>query len=108
MVKLITITDLAKSKLNGVQKEDMPEAKYIRIALKGGGCSGFTYTVQFETNKDEGDLEVNIQKLTPVIIDEVSQQYMNGTTIDYVTENGVEGFKFNNPNNKSCSCSHSE
>ena len=109
MVKLITITDLAKTKLISVQKEDMPEAKYIRIGLKGGGCSGLKYTLQFETPKEEGDLEVKIQKITPIIIDEVSQQYMVGTTLDYIIrDDGAEGFAFNNPNNKSCSCSHAE
>ena len=68
----------------------------LRVAVRGGGCSGFEYALDFEDESRETDL-VYRQGDLKVIVDPVSARYLAGTEIDYVLGMAGTGFKFNNP-----------
>ena len=76
----------------------------IRVGVKGGGCSGFTYTVDFDSRKSKFDLEFESFGLS-VLVDKKSHLYIKGTEIDWSNELNDRGLKFNNPSAKgSCGC----
>ena len=99
MIKEIKFTDKAlKQIVNLLSKKD--KGSFFRIAIKGGGCSGFQYEFSFEKLKQEDDL--NYQN---ILIDKVSADLLKGSEIDYVTELIGEQFKISNPQTKSsCGC----
>ncbi|MEM7048469.1 MAG: iron-sulfur cluster assembly accessory protein [Acidobacteriota bacterium] len=68
----------------------------LRVAVRGGGCSGFEYALDFDDEKRENDFVLEYDGLN-VVIDSVSARYLEGTTIDYVLGMTGAGFKFNNP-----------
>ena len=79
----------------------------LRIAVRGGGCSGFEYALDFEGDVRDTDL-VYDQNGLRVIIDPISARYLRGTEIDYVFGMQGAGFKFNNPNAiGTCGCGSS-
>jgi iron-sulfur cluster assembly protein len=79
----------------------------LRVAVRGGGCSGLEYALDFSNEARMGDSVYEIEGLT-VFIDMASAQYLNGTEIDYVSGLQGQGFKFNNPNaTRTCGCGHS-
>jgi iron-sulfur cluster assembly protein len=85
-------------------QESDGSARGIRIGIKGGGCSGFSYVMQFEKEAREFDRVFNEEEV-PVFIDAKSFVYLNGMEIDFENELLNRGFKFNNPNAvKSCGC----
>ena len=78
----------------------------LRMGVKGGGCSGLSYSLQFDTEAEVGphDKVVEIDGVK-VVCDAKSYLYLNGTTLDYVTQGLTGGFTFVNPNAKSsCGC----
>ena len=68
----------------------------LRVAVRGGGCSGFEYALDFEDEARETDFVMEFDGLT-VYVDPVSARYLQGTEIDYVMGTTGAGFKFNNP-----------
>jgi len=89
------------------QKHDTTAAVYVRIAIQGGGCSGFEYSFSFDDmiHDDDGVIEVNG---TQVLVDLISYEYLNGAKIDY--RQGLEGERFviDNPNAQTtCGCGSS-
>jgi len=76
----------------------------VRVAIVGGGCSGYQYALDFEQNAREEDVIMYFDELK-VFLDPISAEYLRGTVIDYVCTNENAGFKFNNPNPKSHTCS---
>ena len=100
-IKLIEIkfTDNALKKIdNLLSKKD--KGSFFRIAIKGGGCSGFQYEFTFDKSKQEDDL--NYQK---ILIDKTSADLLKGSEVDYVSELIGEQFKISNPQTKSsCGC----
>ncbi len=79
----------------------------LRIAVRGGGCSGFEYALDYEGEARETDWVYEQSGLT-VYVDPVSSRYLQGTVIDYVFGMNGAGFKFNNPNAKgTCGCGSS-
>ena len=99
MIKEIKFTDNALKQIqNLLSKKD--EGSFFRIAIKGGGCSGFQYEFTFDNSKDEDDL--NFEN---IIIDKTSADLLKGSEIDYVSELIGEQFKITNPQTKSsCGC----
>lgn len=83
-------------------------ASCIRLGVKGAGCSGFTYHIQFEDKLPEDkDIIFDIQDVR-VIVDKKSILYLNGSTLDWEKTLLKQGFKFVNPNEKSsCGCGES-
>jgi len=88
-------------------EEGIAETSNLRVAVRGGGCSGFEYALDFEEEKREGDFVLEYDGLT-VFIDSISARYLQGTVIDYVLGATGSGFKFNNPKaSGSCGCGSS-
>ncbi len=83
----------------------MPVA--LRVAVVGGGCSGFQYHMAFENQTNETDELLDFDGLK-VAVDQMSSMYLDGVEIDYIETLEGAGFKFNNPNVKStCGCGSS-
>jgi iron-sulfur cluster assembly accessory protein len=88
-------------------KEGLGDAYGLRITIVGGGCSGFQYSMGFDSEQHEGDTMVPFEGVH-VLIDEVSLPYVAGTTLDYVEGLHGAGFKFNNPRaSRTCGCGSS-
>lgn len=87
-------------------KRGTPDA-YVRIGVKGGGCSGFSYVFRFEDIVQSKDLIFETEGAR-IIIDPKSIILLNGVTLDWENTLMNQGFKFVNPNEKSrCGCGHS-
>lgn len=89
---------------NQLIKRGTPEA-YLRLGVKGGGCSGFSYVIQFEDNPPrEKDLLFELEGIK-VLVDKKSILYLNGAVLNWEKTLIHQGFKFSNPNEKaSCGC----
>lgn len=104
---LVLITSLAASKVLEIREaEAIEEEMSLRLRVVGGGCSGFSYDLYFDT-ATELDREYTINGVR-VVVDEMSLMYLVGTEIDYVEGLAGAGFKFQNPNVKAtCGCGSS-
>src|SRR5436190_1492694 len=86
------------------QTQNLPENVFLRVGVKGGGCSGMSYSLEFDSEMGPHDRKFDIDGVA-VVCDAKSYLYLNGTTLDYVTEGLQGGFTFNNPQAKSsCGC----
>ncbi len=105
---MIEITERAVSEVRRIITEQaLPEGTGLRVGVKGGGCSGFSYTLGFDDSVAETD-QVNEVEGIKVICDPKSFLYLNGTQIDFEDNLMGRGFKFGNPNAaKSCGCGES-
>ncbi len=104
----IKITEKAAQEVKKIMSENnVPEAYGLRVGVKGGGCSGLTYTLGFDGEQKEGDtvIENNGIKL---FVDGKSLFYLSGTELDFTDGLNGKGFIFNNPNAaKTCGCGES-
>jgi len=103
---LISLSETAAAKIKELKAEET-EVAVLRVAVQGGGCSGFEYALGFDRGAQEGDHEFNLHGVD-VVVDPFSAPYLQGATIDFL--NGLEesGFKIENPNvTASCGCGHS-
>lgn len=84
-----------------------PAPAGLRVGVVGGGCSGFSYSLQFDTSSGMMDKVFDMDGLK-VFVDATSIMYLNGCRVDYVETLEGAGFKFENPNVKStCGCGSS-
>lgn len=104
----VTITPKAVDMVKITREQEGIEETYgLRVAVRGGGCSGFEYALDFENEARENDLVYDQNGLT-VYLDSLSARYLQGTEIDYVLGMSGAGFKFNNPNAVgTCGCGSS-
>lgn len=104
----IQITEKAANEVKKIKGENnVPESYGLRVGVKGGGCSGLTYTLGFDAEAKEGDtiIEHNNIKL---FVDGKSLFYLTGTILDFSDGLNGRGFVFNNPNaTKTCGCGES-
>ena len=99
MIKEIIFSKKAVEKIIGLISKK-PQGTFFRIAVKGGGCSGFKYDFSFDKNVEKDDL-----KHENIIIDETSLQMLKGSEIDFSEELIGDSFKISNPKTKSsCGC----
>ena len=99
MIKEIKFTDNAIKQIN-LLLSTKDKGSFFRIAIKGGGCSGFQYDFSFDKNPQNEDL-----KYENILIDKASANLLKGSEIDYVKELIGNSFKINNPQTKSsCGC----
>ena len=105
---VVSLTETAATKIRELQAEESEgEAAVLRIAIQGGGCSGFEYALGFDTGVQEGD-EANEFHGVTVVVDPLSAPYLKGASIDFVDSLQESGFKIDNPNaGASCGCGHS-
>lgn len=104
---LVTLTESAASKIQELMAEEPEgEAGVLRIAVQGGGCSGFEYALGFDSGVQEGDHQLDVFGIQ-IAVDSHSAPYLQGTQIDFV--DGLQGgFAINNPNvTSACGCGHS-
>ena len=103
---MITLTPGAISKVKSILAERKEEAG-LRIAVTGGGCSGFQYQMTLDKEPRLDDKVMDMDGLR-IFVDTRSLLYLNGTSVDYVDGVNGSGFKFDNPNAKaSCGCGES-
>jgi iron-sulfur cluster assembly accessory protein len=89
------------------EQEGMDESYGLRVAVMGGGCSGFQYALDFEQESRETDEVFEVDGLR-VFVDPVSARYLEGVVVDYVFGMNGAGFKFNNPKaTGTCGCGSS-
>jgi iron-sulfur cluster assembly protein len=86
------------------QAQNLPEQVFLRMGVRGGGCSGLSYLLEFDSERGQHDKEFEIDGIK-VVVDKKSYLYLNGTTLDYVQQGLTGGFTFVNPQAKSsCGC----
>jgi iron-sulfur cluster assembly protein len=105
----IVLTDAAAAKVREfLAQEEVPaESAGLRVAVMPGGCSGFKYGLMIEERPADDDLVLDAHGIR-VFVDAFSAQYLNGTTIDYVSTLEGAGFAFSNPNaTGGCGCGSS-
>jgi iron-sulfur cluster assembly protein len=104
----ITVTEKAINAIKRIMKENnVPENYGLRVGVKGGGCSGLSYTLGFDEAKKEGDTIITAESIN-LFIDGKSLFYLSGTELDFSDGLNGKGFVFNNPNaTKTCGCGES-
>jgi len=105
---LVSLTATAADKIKSLMAEDPDGQKMVlRVAIQGGGCSGFQYGLGFDNAPVEDDV-VEEQHGVTVVVDPFSAPYLRGATIDFLDGLQESGFKIDNPNAAaSCGCGHS-
>ena len=99
MNKEIKFTDKAIKQINHLLLEKK-KGSFFRIAIKGGGCSGFQYDFSFDSKPEDDDV-----RFDNILIDKQSAELLKGSVVDFVKELIGESFKINNPQSKSsCGC----
>jgi len=99
MIKEINFSQEAVERINHLVS-NKPSGTYFRIAVKGGGCSGFKYDFSFDNKVDQNDI-----KHDNIVIDKSSLEMLKGSEVDYVNELIGSSFKISNPKTKSsCGC----
>jgi iron-sulfur cluster assembly protein len=103
----IIVTDNAVDQIKALLKQRNKESFGIRIGVKTGGCSGFTYSVEYADSSGPFDEIIEVRDVN-ILIDPKAIMYLIGTEMDYVEGDFKSGFVFNNPNEKSkCGCGKS-
>ena len=104
---LVSVTEAAAKKVLELRSREGKADANLRLFVKSGGCSGFSYGLAFDDNINDGD-KLEDHAGVPVVIDQFSQQYVDGAEIDYVDSLMGSGFAINNPNAvSSCACGSS-
>ena len=99
MIKEIKFTDKALKQINSLLSKKN-KGSFFRIAIKGGGCSGFQYDFSFDKSMEKDDL-----KFENILIDKTSADLLKGSEVDFVSELIGDSFKITNPQSKSsCGC----
>ena len=105
---VVTLTERAAVKISALMaQEPAGEAEVLRVAIQGGGCSGFEYALGFDRGAQAGDHELEFHGVK-VVVDPFSAPYLQGSKIDFLEGLQESGFKIDNPNAaSSCGCGHS-
>ena len=100
----LALTEKATQQVKKLLEDQNLHGVFLRMGVKGGGCSGLSYSLEFDSELGPHDKKFDIDGIQ-VVCDAKSYLYLNGTTLDYVTEGLQGGFTFNNPQAKSsCGC----
>ena len=103
---IVSLTPAAAAKISALLASE-EDVSVLRVAIEGGGCSGFQYGLGFDRGAQEGDLEFECEGVT-VVVDPFSAPYLTGARVDYLETIQESGFKIENPNAAaSCGCGHS-
>ncbi|MCK6484169.1 MAG: iron-sulfur cluster assembly accessory protein [Phycisphaerae bacterium] len=106
---MVMLTERAAKEVKTIleQQEMNPDATYLRVGVKGGGCSGFSYTLDLTDRVSENDEQWDAHGIK-VVCDPKSHLYLEGVSIDFKDEVMGRGFVFNNPNaTHTCGCGSS-
>jgi len=100
----MNVTELAVNKVKEMADAQSLQDHGLRIMVVGGGCSGFTYDMDFDEAEKSGDWVLDFHGLK-VFVDPMSYQFLDGTKVDYVESFQFSGFHFENPNAaRTCGC----
>jgi iron-sulfur cluster assembly protein len=103
---VLSVTEAAALKIKQLLAGE-DDVSVLRVAIQGGGCSGFQYGLGFDRGAADGDLEFEQHGVT-VVVDPFSAPYLQGAQVDYVDSIQQSGFAIDNPNAvASCGCGHS-
>jgi iron-sulfur cluster assembly protein len=103
----LELTPVAVAKVKEILDQQEPKPAGLRVSVVGGGCSGFSYQMNFENQTNGIDKTFEFEGLR-VFVDQASLMYLKGTKIDYIETLEGSGFKFDNPNVKTtCGCGSS-
>lgn len=104
----ISLTEKAGKEIKKIMSENqIPDTYGLRVGVKGGGCSGFTYSLGFDVESKEGDTVITSDDIK-LFVDGKSLFYLSGTELDFSDGLNGKGFVFNNPNaTKTCGCGDS-
>ena len=105
---MIALTDRAVKEVRRIfDEQNLPDGTVLRVGVKGGGCSGFSYTLGFDDRLEETD-QISESEGIRVACDPKSFLYLSGTALDFEESLMGRGFKFTNPNaSKTCGCGES-
>ena len=104
---MVTVSEGAAKKLNSLIEESGFKTPFVRVAVKGGGCSGLSYDLSFDTDQQTGDTLAE-DKGVQILIDMKSLLYLYGTELDFSDGLNGKGFRFINPNaSRTCGCGES-
>ena len=104
---MITVTETAAKKLSSLIEESGFQTPYVRVAVKGGGCSGLSYDLSFDTDKQANDTLAE-DKGVKILVDNKSLLYLFGTQLEFSDGLNGKGFQFINPNaSRTCGCGES-
>lgn len=105
--RAIGITESAARRIAALRQQEAAEGAFLRIAVSGGGCSGFQYGLSFDAQKNPDDF-VFERDGVQVVVDEVSLDLLDGAEIDFVEDLMGASFQIKNPNAaSSCGCGNS-
>ena len=105
--RLIVITDSAVRRIAALKTQEEAEGAFLRIAVSGGGCSGFQYGLSFDAERNPDDF-VFEKGGVAVVVDDVSLDLLNGAEVDFVEDLMGASFQIKNPNAaSSCGCGNS-
>jgi iron-sulfur cluster assembly protein len=107
---MITINEDALKHLKDLIKEEgiNTQTHFLRVGVKGGGCSGLSYVMDFDDNKTEMDEVVEVDDELKVVIDKKSVLYLFGTELQFSSGLNGKGFQWVNPNaSRTCGCGES-
>lgn len=100
----ITVTESALAQIKRIIAKDGREGVFLRLGIKGGGCSGFEYRMELDTVRRPIDLELVVDGVT-VVCDSKSAKFLEGSSFNYTGNLIGGGFQFENPNAaRSCGC----
>ncbi len=104
---MITLTDKAADKVRSLQRQESKEGYALRLRVVGGGCSGYSYSMDFEQNPGQGDLTFEDHGVK-ILVDPKSLAMIDNSQVDWVDGMTGAGFTLQNPNAKgTCGCGHS-
>ena len=104
---MVTVSETAAIKLNSLIEESGFTTPFVRVAVKGGGCSGLAYDLSFDDEIKGSDMQFE-DKDVKILVDGKSFMYLYGTELDFSDGLNGKGFAFNNPNaSRSCGCGES-
>lgn len=107
MTQDFTVSDAATARIAHLLTTE-PAGTRLRVAVEGGGCSGFQYHFDFVQAPPAGDDIVFGSEAAPVVVDTTSLEFLRGSMLDYVADLGAAAFEIKNPNAKSsCGCGNS-
>ena len=107
---MITVSQKALEHIIQLMMESgiTPDSHHLRVGVKGGGCSGLSYVMDFDTTIESTDESVEIDGGLKVVIDRKSVLYLYGTELDYSDGLNGKGFQWGNPNaSRTCGCGES-
>jgi iron-sulfur cluster assembly protein len=100
----VNLSPAALKRVKELLESQKLENAFLRMGVKGGGCSGLSYNLEFDSEIGKHDKQFDVDGVK-VVVDVKSYLYLNGTTLDWVKQGLTDGFTFVNPNAKSsCGC----